>query len=214
MTSPPVDAGSGSGWTLHVESLREGTRELAVLRGGTTVSYGEVVGLWRGDPAFRAFFDEALGRATAASRCGAVFWETPPVTSDTFQQPFRCVLVEAPGLTRMAPEPFVFEAELERAGPSGIGCFPNLGGDALLVVPAARPGVPADSYPHLAAFLAGAPIDQRQALWAAVGEAVNARLGPQPLWVSTSGAGVAWLHVRLDSVPKYYVHAPYRSASS
>ena len=33
------------------------------------------------------------------------------------------------------------------------------------------------------------------------------------LWVSTSGLGVYWLHVRLDSYPKYYQHAPYKNAA-
>ena len=33
--------------------------------------------------------------------------------------------------------------------------------------------------------------------------------GDAPTWVSTAGGGVAWLHVRLDSAPKYYTHRPY-----
>ena len=48
----------------------------------------------------------------------------------------------------------------------------------------------------------------------AAGEAVLERVGSGrmlPLWVSTSGAGVYWLHLRLDSFPKYYTHAPYRN---
>jgi hypothetical protein len=44
----------------------------------------------------------------------------------------------------------------------------------------------------------------------ATGAAVAARLSARPLWLSTSGLGVAWLHVRLDSRPKYYSYAPYR----
>jgi hypothetical protein len=36
------------------------------------------------------------------------------------------------------------------------------------------------------------------------------RVGRQPVWLSTAGAGVAWLHVRLDDRPKYYGHGPYR----
>ena len=47
-------------------------------------------------------------------------------------------------------------------------------------------------------------------LWAAVGVAVKEALGEQPLWVSTSGLGVYWLHVRLDSSPKYFQHTPYK----
>ncbi len=37
-----------------------------------------------------------------------------------------------------------------------------------------------------------------------------ARLNSKPVWLSTAGAGVSWLHVRLDDKPKYYGHAPYR----
>ncbi len=33
-----------------------------------------------------------------------------------------------------------------------------------------------------------------------------------PVWLSTAGAGVSWLHVRLDDRPKYYGHGPYRTA--
>ena len=31
----------------------------------------------------------------------------------------------------------------------------------------------------------------------------------RPTWLSTEGSGVPWLHVRLDSRPKYYHHAAY-----
>ncbi|MFO1021395.1 MAG: hypothetical protein U0903_11970 [Planctomycetales bacterium] len=34
---------------------------------------------------------------------------------------------------------------------------------------------------------------------------------PKPVWLSTAGAGVPWLHVHLDDQPKYYSHAPYRA---
>jgi hypothetical protein len=34
----------------------------------------------------------------------------------------------------------------------------------------------------------------------------------QPIWLSTAGMGVAWLHIRLDERPKYYSHKPYAVA--
>ena len=39
------------------------------------------------------------------------------------------------------------------------------------------------------------------------------RLSAKPVWLSTAGAGVSWLHVRLDDRPKYYGYAPYREAA-
>ncbi len=34
---------------------------------------------------------------------------------------------------------------------------------------------------------------------------------PDGAKVSTNGLGVAWLHVRLDTRPKYYTFQPYRT---
>jgi hypothetical protein len=88
--------------------------------------------------------------------------------------------------------------------------FPNLGGDAVLVAPC--PGGSPQAYPHLAAFVRAAPMYQQHALWRRVGEAVDAWIGAtsDPVWVSTAGQGVFWLHVRLDSRPKYYNYELYR----
>ncbi len=87
--------------------------------------------------------------------------------------------------------------------------FPNLGNDAFLVVPC--PGTPLSAYAHLGAFVRSAPEEQRDRLWQRVGESLDTHLGTAPIWLNTAGAGVAWLHVRLDSRPKYYCYAPYRN---
>lgn len=85
---------------------------------------------------------------------------------------------------------------------------PNLNGDAVLVGPC--PVGPVKAYAHLAAFVREAPDAQKHALWKLVGELMERRLELTPDWLSTAGAGVPWLHVRLDRRPKYYSHAPYR----
>jgi hypothetical protein len=66
------------------------------------------------------------------------------------------------------------------------------------------------AYGHLAAFVRLAPEDQRHALWQSVGNAMVLRLGTRPVWLSTAGAGVSWLHVRLDDRPKYYGFGSYK----
>ena len=67
-----------------------------------------------------------------------------------------------------------------------------------------------EAYGHLASFLREAPPAQVCALWEQVGRAVRESIGSEPCWVSTAGMGVAWLHVRIDSWPKYYRHDPYK----
>jgi hypothetical protein len=36
------------------------------------------------------------------------------------------------------------------------------------------------------------------------------RLNEKPVWLSTAGGAVSWLHVRLDDRPKYYHYAMYK----
>ncbi len=176
----------------------------AVLRDGRPATRAEVLAGWRGDAAFRGWFTHLL----AGAPYSAFRWETPVLTTATLSHPYEHVLLDAPGLTR-APDVAAFADAVRRTPSAPFVRFTNLGGDATLVVPSPR-GPPA-AYVHLAGFLRDAPEDQRAELWRAVGEAVAIRLGDRPLWLSTAGAGVAWLHVRLDDRPKYYGHAAYRA---
>jgi hypothetical protein len=131
------------------------------------------------------------------------------MTAATPDRPFEFVVSDEPGLIgRVDAEAF---AEHFPGAAGGVVSFANLGGDAVLVVPC--PGGSESAYGHLAAFVRHAPDEQRHALWAAVGRALAARLGAKPVWVSTAGMGVPWLHVRLDDRPKYYRHAPYRDGA-
>ena len=120
---------------------------------------------------------------------------------------FEFVVLDDPGLARH-PDPDAFAEHFRGAPESGVVTFPNLRGDAQLVVPC--PLADPSAYGHLAAFVREAPAVQQDALWKAVGEAMASRVGQKPVWLSTAGAGVSWLHVRLDDRPKYYGHEPYR----
>lgn len=89
--------------------------------------------------------------------------------------------------------------------------FANLRGDATLIAPGPTPATA--PCVHLLAFLRQAPRHQTLALFARVGVELESRWAadPSPVWLSTSGLGVSWLHVRLDARPRYYTHAPYRT---
>ncbi|CAK0827961.1 unnamed protein product, partial [Prorocentrum cordatum] len=111
-------------------------------------------------------------------------------------------------------DPGDFSEHLSRCSAgTGAVAFQNLGGDASLVAPCAA-GPSPGAYGHLAAFSRRVPEEQQRLFWAAVGrtlEGVVASRGAGPrTWLSTEGSGVPWLHVRLDSAPKYYHHREYR----
>ena len=181
------------------------TQRVVMLHDGRELRYSEVIAAWQQDHAFR---DPFIATLTAVP-FDAFFWETPPVSVATIEQPFEFVVVDSPSLAGVEAEPRAFAEHFSRDSP-GVVSFPNLRGDAVLVVP--RPLAPRACYGHLAAFLRGAPEDQKHALWREVGAALAARLSSRPTWVSTAGLGVYGLHVRLDSRPKYYRHAPYKAA--
>ena len=91
--------------------------------------------------------------------------------------------------------------------PEGIVTFDNLGGDALLVVPS--PYRESANYSGLAEFFSEAPISQQRELWRELGRHIKLRLSDQPMWLSVAAGGITWLHLRLDSSPKYYRFQPY-----
>lgn len=192
-------------WHFRSEELAGGDLRFVVEHGTTPASFADVLAAWRAGAAFRSTFNAILAEAPFS----AFRWETPGVTVATASAPFEFVLLDDPGLARR-PDPDAF-AEHFRAAPKGetVLQFPNLRGDALMVVP--RPAADVSAYGHLAAFVRHAPEAQRDALWLAVGEAMARRLSAKPVWLSTAGAGVSWLHVRLDDRPKYYGHEPYRT---
>ncbi|BBO32253.1 DUF6940 family protein [Lacipirellula parvula] len=193
-------------WSRREESLPEASGvHYEIAFNEQPATFGNVAHAWREDENFRLWFNSLL----AASPFTAFRWETPGVCLATLQRPFEFVLLDAPRLARQ-PDANAFSKHFPSAS-EGIATFANLGGDAVLVVP--TPLTEHNAYGHLAAFVRQAPQRQCHALWQAVGRAMDARLNHQPVWLSTAGAGVSWLHVRLDDAPKYYAHRPYQQAS-
>jgi hypothetical protein len=184
------------------EKIRESTHRYTIFGDGAQLTNAQVVTLWKSEAEFRSFFLTLL----AESPFAAYRWETPPVTLATWDRYFEFVLVDAPGLAR-TPDRQTFAKQFDAAERDGIAMFQNLGKDATLVVPA--PLDASSAYDQLAAFIRTAPDYQRHALWRAVGQAMQSAVGERPIWLSTAGGGVAWLHVRLDATPKYYSYRPY-----
>lgn len=169
----------------------------------TPLSFGTLFEQLEDDETFASWYNSQLTQC----EFDAFFWEHPPLTRAGLRDDAELVLIESSSLTRLRAEPAPFAAQFERQDGEVI-VFPNLGGDALLVVP--RPLGPQDVYPHLAAFLRGGLQSQVLCLWQAVAKVVRENVDEQPRWLSTAGLGVSWVHLRLDTTPKYYRHSPYK----
>ncbi len=202
------DMNRGRMWTATTEVINLATRQFKIFQEDKQLSYADIIELWKNNFAFREFYISLL----TTSSFQAFFWELPPLTLTSLRQSYKFVLVDSPQLVSVKPNSAPFAKQLESAqADRNVTVFENLGKDATLVVP--RQVGNQNAYIHLAAFIRNAPESQVQELFKTLGETLEQHLNEQPVWVSTSGLGVFWLHVRLDSRPKYYSFQPYRNSS-
>ena len=198
----------GTTWqSSWAEIPGQSAKRVTLSSNGRAITFAEVVDCWINDETFRAFFLAELRRTPFVG----FFWELPPLQRDTLERTYEHVVLEGNLLERISPDPAAFLNVLQAGAVSDlVASFPNISGDAILVVP--KPLAGSVGYGHLGAFLQAAPEKQQHALLKTLGRAVEASLQRQGsrLWISTAGLGVPWLHVRLDSKPKYYKHQPYR----
>jgi len=189
-------------WDAEIE-LSPGVRKVSIIQDGQRLSYAKVIQAWAHEPLFTRYFSAIL----KASPFDAYFWETPPVTTETLNRTFEFVEVEGSILKQMPTNRQAFSEHFNGTKNHSVVSFANLGGDAQLVVPCPLSAV--SEYPHLAEFLRNAPNQQIEALWQQVGLQAEKIVSDKKLWISTAGTGVAWLHIRFDTFPKYYSYAPY-----
>lgn len=187
--------------TWAAQKSGSGNTELVTLfQDGVPLTFRQLFELLQ-DSGFVDWYTEQL----EDSQFRSYFWEHPPLTRTTIDASVEFALVNAPMLDNLHPDPAPFRSYFATAE---VVTFRNLGGDAMLIAPS--PGDALQGYAHLASFLRRAPASQVHGLWRSVGRAILKSLTDKPIWLSTSGLGVAWLHIRLDSTPKYYQYQPYK----
>ena len=192
-------------WDAYVESVPSGIR-IKTYQGNAQMSFREFFSLLKSNAEFASWYSETL----AGCDFEAFFWEFPPLTTTSFEESAEFVIIESVALSKLRPDAAPFETQFSLQPGSDVITFPNLGGDAMLIVPTQRGSI--DMYPHLATFLRTAPRDQIRSLWKVAADAVQANLSRTPRWLSTAGLGVSWLHLRLDTRPKYYNYLAYKTA--
>eukprot|EP01038_Epipyxis_sp_PR26KG_P013012 gene13012-17444_t len=153
----------------------------------------------------------------------AIFWECRPVTFNTIKyENFEFVILPSTSLALRRVDISYFQQYFTTSEPDSIITFTNLGGDAQLIVPCPHPSSksnPPQYMTHLQSFIRESSPRQKRNLWMMIGSTVIQKLiqlhenekSDQKLFISTSGLGVSWLHVRLDSIPKYYNWMEYKT---
>lgn len=192
-------------WEAKSKAIDSNVHKIRLFERESELSYEEVIGYWQENSEFRKFYFSVLH----SSPFDAFFWENLPITKLNVKQAYEFVMVNSPQLAKVSadPNPFQENFNSQPAGQSVIA-FENLGGDAELIVPC--PVAEQSVYAHFASFIRGAPESQKHELFITLAGSLINRISIKPTWVSTSGLGVYWLHIRLDTRPKYYNYQPYR----
>jgi hypothetical protein len=152
----------------------------------------------------------------------AMMFETKGMTFDaSHSEQFSFVLIESQELHdfgEMGADINSFASHFQGVNePEEKGvAFKNLGRDALLIAPLPPVNQRFQPYSHLAKFVREADSCQIDGFFVKLALEFKNHLklvSPQPVWLSTSGLGVAWLHFRLDSSPKYYMYRPFTKSA-
>uniref|UniRef100_A0A7M5WZB2 Uncharacterized protein n=1 Tax=Clytia hemisphaerica TaxID=252671 RepID=A0A7M5WZB2_9CNID len=175
------------------------------------MTYHDVLTRLSTNQEFRQFFSSNMTELMATEK--AYFWECTPTSQSTIKSmDFTFILNPSKQLERMSCDRASFKEHFDKQDTehwTSIN-FHNLGRDAVLVAPVPMHGT--EWYTHLASFQRAASEDEKSNFWEIVGQSMLERVTEtkDPVWLSTSGLGVGWLHVRIDKRPKYYTFEPFR----
>ena len=188
-------------WASIFSTLKEqGKYRVQILEDNKKISFQKFIDLLVNQMEFRTFYNKLL----AECEFEAFFWEHPPVTFESLNQEYEFVLVDSKALARIKTNYKAFEEHFSKH--TWVVDFDNLGKNARLVVPCPNQML---AYTHLANFTRIAPKMQIDAFWQRVAEKYQEMIAIKKRWLNTSGLGVHWLHVRIDTNPKYYTHREY-----
>ena len=102
-----------------------------------------------------------------------------------------------------------FQKYINKSSNKYVTSFSNLSGDCRLVVPIPQKG---KHFETIKDFIDNASTEHQITFWKYVAKEIKkvlAKDGIKRIYVSTHGAGVSYFHLRLDTIPKYYVTSEY-----
>jgi len=192
-------------FSYYSQILNNKETKYSISKEGKVLTYNEVIHLWKTSEPFRQFYIQIL----KDNPFEGYFWEHPPIKKETVNQDYEFVLVKADVFLRLSPHEDTFSQYFRKQPNESVISFPNIGRNAHLVVPA--PQSESTNYIHIGHFFRADLLTQQSTFLQKVGKQMTMHINPNPLWLSTSGLGVYWLHARLDQRPKYYTFKAYKT---
>ena len=162
------------------------------------LTYYEVLDIMMTNP---LMFNNYMKEVT--KKYNTVFWECVPISYNELNKVFQFVILDAPSLSNIRQDNITF-SEYFQANNSMAVQFLSKGGDSWLVSPRYVSG---KDFSSLSRFINNASESYIMCFWCCVANTLKSKLlsnKSKKFWLSTSGLGVNYLHVRIDERPKYY----------
>lgn len=173
-----------------------------ILHGEKRLTFNEVIFFWKNSIEFIEFYNSIL----AESEYDSFFWENPPMNINSLERYYEFVLIESTALSKITQDEVTFSKYFSPQKKAN--SFFNLGKNAKLIIPTLSNN--SVNYSSISKFVRTSNKDQYNEFWNLVGVEYERELEDEWKWLSTSGLGVHWLHVRIDSRPKYYIFKEYK----
>ncbi len=188
---------------LEIKGQHEHTVRFRLKKDDAYLSFDEVFTLWEQSGEFVAFYIGELIKLDYK----AFYWEHPAVNKEFLSKKYECILQRSKPLEHLSSNKEAFKDYL--LSETEVTDFMNLGKNARLVIPIKKSDE--EIYNHIGKFIRMADTRQILALFKRVGRVVKEEIEAQKLiWLNTAGLGVIWLHVRMDTRPKYYKTKRYK----
>lgn len=185
----------------EIESSQQNIK-FAIHEDGSPISNRYFLELLQDSQSFREFYNSFL----AETDYEAFFWENKPMMGQNLGHDYECTILNSDFLASRSPDSQTFRQYFDKD--KMVVTFSNLGNDAELIVPC--PQKDDNCYTHIGSFVRKADDEQIDEFWKITGRETLREIGSKPKWLSTSGLGVFWLHVRIDTIPKYYQTKEYK----
>lgn len=167
------------------------------------LTFNEVFNLWESNPNFIQFYVSELRNMGL----DAFYWEHPALKTIFLENNYECIIqrsipLETKEINENAFSDYIYKNEQ-------VVDFMNLGKNARLVIPTKQSEK--SIYNHLGKFINYATEEQIIAVFQRVGQKIKEEIEKkETIWLNTAGLGIIWLHIRLDTKPKYYKTKQYK----
>jgi len=184
-------------YTIEILEQTKNTVHFRIKEGENLLSFHEVFDLWEESVEFVRFYVSGLNKFNFE----AFYWEHPALNNEFLTQRYECILQKSKSLGHRSINEKAFADFIHEE--DEVVDFMNLGKNTKLVIPTKK--TDSETYNHLGKFLKLGAENQIIAVFQRVGKIVKQEIQERKLiWLNTAGGGVIWLHIRMDTKPKYY----------